>query len=199
MNLSNKEVNFKNYLFLGITIEILIIFFCIYNYTSFEEIIRHSARYSGRASFITYIGCFYYFISNYYLPSPISKSNLQKFLLVFCIMHLIHFCFLAFNVFLNDIELIPYKLGGGFLAYLMIVFYPFFMHKSFIPNYSSIIYFYYVGLVMALTFLARIKGEFTGAPVSIFHYFGILMVLIFYFAFVIETFKKKKKKLNKTS
>ena len=39
-------------------------------------------------------------------------------------------------------------------------------------------YFYYVGFVMAMTFLARIRGEFLGADPEVFHFIGLGIVLI---------------------
>ena len=55
-----------------------------------------------------------------------------------------------------------------------------------------LIYFYYVGFVMAMTFLARIRGEFEGAPQSDFHYFGVLLIACFFLYSPYVFFKTKK-------
>ena len=53
-----------------------------------------------------------------------------------------------------------------------------------------IVYFYYVGIVMAVTYLARIKGEFVGAPTELFHYFGFSIVILIYILFGYKMFRK---------
>ena len=44
-------------------------------------------------------------------------------------MHVIHFIFLAFSMYLNEVPIIPTRMAGGFIAYLMIVVYPFYINK----------------------------------------------------------------------
>ena len=70
---------------------------------------------------------------------------------VFSSMHVIHFGFLAASVKLNDLPIVPIKVIGGFLAYVGLLCYPFFIgniRKITFP----LMYFYYVGFVMAMTF-----------------------------------------------
>ena len=98
--------------------------------------------------------------------------------------------FLSASVYSNQIPIIPFKLAGGFLAYLGIVIYPFYV-KRIRPLSVHLIYFYYVGTVMAATFLARIRGEFEGAPESSFHYLGMLIIAGF-FLYCPRTFFKSK-------
>lgn len=79
------------------------------------------------------------------------------------------------NVHLNSVPLEVPKLAGGALAYLMIVAAPFYLHKV---NFKlQLVYFYYASLVMILTYVARIKGDFQGAEPFWFHYvmIGILI------------------------
>ena len=89
-------------------------------------------------------------------------------------MHIIHFSFLAASVGLNNLPIVPVKLMGGFLAYGGIFCYPFFIWKI----ASLLISFYYVGFVMAMTFLARIRGAFVGADPEVFHFIGLGIVLV---------------------
>ncbi|MEZ7855054.1 MAG: hypothetical protein QMB12_08125 [Cyclobacteriaceae bacterium] len=109
-----------------------------------------------------------------YLYLPLIRT--KKWVPVFSIMHVIHFGFLAASVGLNDLPIVP-KLIGGFLAYVGILCYPFFIGK--IRRIAfHLIYFYYVGFVMAMTFLAHIRGEFVGADPEVFHFIGFGIVLV---------------------
>ncbi|MEL7163704.1 MAG: hypothetical protein AAFN92_23295, partial [Bacteroidota bacterium] len=45
-------------------------------------------------------------------------------------------------------------------------------------NWMHLVYFSYVGLVMALTYLARIKGEFEGVTPVPVHYVGIGLAVL---------------------
>ena len=72
------------------------------------------------------------------------------------------------NVHLNNVPLETIKLIGGALAYGMIIAAPFILHK--IRKPLQWVYFYYVSLVMILTYVARIKGDFEGADPFWLHY-----------------------------
>ena len=92
-------------------------------------------------------------------------------------MHIIHISFLAASVGLSDLPIVPVKLIGGFLGYVGILCYPFFIGK--IRRIAlHLIYFYYVGFVMAMTFLAHIRGEFVGADPEVFRFIGFGIVLV---------------------
>jgi hypothetical protein len=82
---------------------------------------------------------------------------------------------LATNVYLNSVPLESAKLAGGAWAYCMIVAAPFYLHK--VNFWLRLTYFYYTSLVMILTYVARIKGDFQGADPFWFHYamMGILI------------------------
>ena len=179
----------KKLIFLGVIIELLLFVFMFLLNDSLGQVFRLSARYSGRISFSLYTIMFYHFIDE--KSKGKSLQNTYWWGVVFCVLHLIHFGFLSGSVFINEQPIIPYKLVGGFLAYLAIVIYPFFMRK--IKRLSiHLFYFYYVGIVMAMTFLARIRGEFEGAPESPFHYFGILIITLFFLHSIKIFFNSKK-------
>ncbi len=161
---------------LGIVfVELLIFIWGYYSEPNINETFRISARYSARVSAIAYLFTFYFFV--FQSNNEISKRNLNKLFLAFAVVHFIHFIFLASNVYLNKIQLVPYKLAGGFLAYLIILLFPFFTNKPWLPKWSYYVYFYYVGMVFIITYLSRIKGQFEGASPSVFHYFGLIAVL----------------------
>ena len=175
----------KKIISLGVFVELLIFFNFFLSVDDISETFRYSARYSGRLSLIVYLYCFYVF-SKEFEGNKYNKT--KKVVLLFSVLHLIHFIYLAFSVWLNELPIIPYKLLGGFIAYVLIIIYPLLIDKIKKTIYH-IIYFYYVGIVMAVTYLARIKGEFVGAPTELFHYFGFTIVILIFILFGYKIFK----------
>lgn len=172
-------MNLKNLLLFGIIAEIFIFLSCYLLEPSLEETFRHAARYSGRLSLLVFLITFYLFGIGH--PKPVKENiQLRNWLLLFAVVHVIHFGFLATNLILNDIPIVPVKLTGGALAYLMIVVAPLILHK--LKLGLQIVYFYYVSLVMIITYVARVKGNFEGAEPFWFHYLA-LGVLVFYCLF----------------
>ena len=139
------------------------------------EVFRYAPHYSDRISFLLYLLAFYWFIQEH--THKITLIRIKKWVTVFSIMHIIHFGFLAASVGLNNLPIVPVKLMGGFLAYGGILCYPFFIWKIW-KTASLLISFYYIGFVMAMTFLARIRGEFVGADPEVFHFIGFGIVLV---------------------
>ncbi len=168
------KTNLRNLLFLGLLAEILIFIVCYFLQPSLEETFRHAARYSGRLSFAVFLIAFYLFAFDH--PKPVKENSLlRNWLTLFAMVHIIHFGFLATNVYLNNIPIIPVKLIGGALAYLMIVLAPFFLHK--LKLGPQLVYFYYVSIVMAVTYVARAKGDFEGAEPFWLHYVALGLIL----------------------
>ena len=176
------------FIFLGVFVELLLFFILFVLNDNLGDVFRLSARYTGRISFGLYIIMFYHFIHEKSIGKTLQHTYTWG--MVFCVLHIIHFAFLSASVYSNQIPIIPFKLAGGFLAYLGIVIYPFYV-KRIRPLSVHLIYFYYVGIVMAATFLARIRGEFEGAPESSFHYLGMLIIAGF-FLYCPSTFFKSK-------
>ncbi len=175
---------------LGILIEVLIFFVCYLYFDNIVEVFRHSARYSGRVSWLFYLLIFYFFARTYNVQNKQVLENLRALVTVFCVMHLIHFVFLAANIYLSDIPLVPVKLLGGGLGYLLIVAFPIFFHKI-TNNPIRLIYFYYLGIIILATYLARIKGDFEGAQPSVIHYVGLTSILIAFMVYSYLIFRKK--------
>lgn len=183
------NLRLKQLLFIGVSIELLLFAFLFISSETLAEAFRLSARYTGRISFGLYVVMFYHFINEKSSGQTLQKTYIWG--MVFCVLHLIHFGFLSASVYTNELPIIPHKLIGGAAAYLAIVSYPFYMTR--IKKLGiHLAYFYYVGIVMGVTFLARIRGEFEGAPESPFHYFGIvtLAVLFVYCAVVFLKMKR---------
>ena len=152
-----SKLSFKQILLIGVLIEILIFLIFYLLKDNIGDIFRYSARYSGRVSLIIYLYCFHLFYQSTLTNG--SLKRLKEMVYIFGVLHLIHFCFLALSVYLNDLPIIPVKVTGGALAYLMIILYPFVINKIKKRSYH-LIYFYYVGIVMLLTYVSRIKGDF---------------------------------------
>ncbi|MEL6593628.1 MAG: hypothetical protein AAFQ87_18060 [Bacteroidota bacterium] len=164
------DKSLRNLLLLGVLGEVLIFVSCYLMEDSLGEVFRHAARYSGRLSAGVFLYTFYLYASNY-SQSVADNPRLRNWLSTFAVLHLIHFGFLATNVVLNDIPIVPVKLTGGALAYLMIVAAPFYLHR--IKRPLQLVYFYYVSLVMIITYVARAKGDFEGAEPFWFHYLAL--------------------------
>ena len=172
-----KKITFNNLLFFGIFIELLIFIFSYLFKENFGDVFRYSARYSGRLSLFIYLYCFYVFYVSFIENKNFNK--LKEFVLIFGILHVIHFGYLAMSVYLNELPIIPVKVSGGAIAYMMIIIYPFIINKIKKTTYH-LIYFYYVGIVFLVTYLARIRGDFEGADPEMFHKIAFsLLILVF--------------------
>lgn len=160
-------------LLLGVAAELFVLILSYLLFPTIEETARHAARYSGRVSVFVFLGVFYLYATSGSTPVK-DHLLLRKALVVFAVMHVIHFGFLVANVWLNHIPMVPVKLSGGAAAYLMIVSAPFVLHR--VSRLWQLVYFYYVSLVMVITYIARIRGDFEGAEPFWLHY--VLMGLI---------------------
>tara|TARA_B100001778_G_C18537755_1_gene606756 strand:+ start:295 stop:870 length:576 start_codon:yes stop_codon:yes gene_type:complete len=185
---------YKKYLIFGVLLELLIVLFFYLIKDNYGDIFRYVARYSGRLSLIIYLFCFYQYVSSF--EKLKSLQNTKTAVSIFCVLHLIHFVFLGLSLYFNELPLIPFKVAGGFLAYIFIIVYPFIIDKISKSIYH-IIYFYYVGIVMLMTYVARIKGEFIGAEPEFFHYVALIILLIafLFFGYVIYSHLRKTKKI----
>ena len=184
-----NNFSYRQLLFAGIFLETIIFFIFFYSKQDLGDVFRYSARYSGRLSLIIYLYCFYKFYRAF-----LNSDNLKRvkdLVFIFGVLHIIHFGFLALSVYLNNLPIIPVKITGGALAYLMIIIYPFIIEKIKKPIYH-LIYFYYVGIVMLMTYVARIKGDFEGAEPEIFHKIAfVFLILVFLkFGYIFYTQRK---------
>ena len=183
-----KKLVLKYGYFLGIISQLILILILMSLLTDVNEIFRYAARFSGRFSFSLYLISLLSFLKFYTKNHTIVFT--KKVLGVFSLIHLIHFCFLATSIYLNSIPIIPYRLAGGFIAYLMIIIYPFYIEK--VKNkILHFIYFYYVGLIMIMTYIARIRGKFKGAEPEMFHYLAITFLIITLIVFSYKIYTKK--------
>ena len=175
-----NNFSYRQLLFAGIFLEAIIFFIFFYFKQDLGDVFRYSARYSGRLSLIIYLYCFYKFYRAF-----LNSDNLKRvkdLVFIFGVLHVIHFGFLALSVHLNNLPIIPVKITGGALAYLMIIIYPFIIEKI-KKHIYHLIYFYYVGIVMLMTYVARIKGDFEGAEPEIFHTIAFVFLILVFLKF----------------
>lgn len=174
----------------GFITELLILIVSYLLHLEIENTFRYAARYSGRLSAFIFLCSFFLFTKR---PSDLANNNpALNFIKLFAFLHIIHFVFLGMSVYLNSIPLETVKVIGGTIAYAMIIISPFKLH-SLKTNYQ-LVYFYYVSLVMLLTYVARIKGDFPGAEPFWFHYvmFGFFIISAIVFSVLIR------RSINKT-
>ena len=175
-----NNFSYRQLLFAGIFLETIIFFIFFYSKQDLGDVFRYSARYSGRLSLIIYLYCFYKFYRAF-----LKSDNLKRvkdLVFIFGVLHVIHFGFLALSVYLNNLPIIPVKITGGALAYSMIIIYPFIIEKI-KKHIYHLIYFYYVGIVMLMTYVARIKGDFEGAEPEIFHKIAFVFLILVFLKF----------------
>jgi hypothetical protein len=175
-----NNFSYRQLLFAGIFLETIIFFIFFYSEQDLGDVFRYSARYSGRLSLIIYLYCFYKFYRAF-----LNSDNLKRvkdLVFIFGVLHVIHFGFLALSVYFNNLPIIPVKITGGALAYLMIIIYPFIIEKI-KKHIYHLIYFYYVGIVMLMTYVARIKGDFEGAEPEIFHKIAFVFLILVFLKF----------------
>jgi hypothetical protein len=188
MNLSLKQI-----LFIGILAEALILAGSFYFHPTIGETFRHAARYSGRLSALLFLYCFFLF-SNSSNGSRADAVPLHNYLRSFAVLHLIHFFFLASNVYLNKVPLLPVKLLGGGLGYLLIITVPFLLRK--ISRRMQMLFFFYLNFVMFMTYLARIKGDFVGAQPHWIHYVFLISFILAPALFIWRQIRTKKQTIS---
>ena len=185
-----NKASFRQLLYFGIILEIIIFLIFFSSKEDIGDLFRYAARYSGRLSLIIYLYCFYLFKNTFIINQNLKR--VKDLVFVFGVLHLIHFGFLALSVYLNDLPIIPVKIAGGAVAYLMIITYPFLINKI-KKNIYHLIYFYYVGIVMLMTYVARLKGDFEGADPEIFHKVAFFVLIIAFLRFGFSLYKHKEK------
>ena len=68
------------------------------------------------------------------------------------------------------------------MLFRSIIIYPFIIEKI-KKHIYHLIYFYYVGIVMLMTYVARIKGDFEGAEPEIFHKIAFVFLILVFLKF----------------
>lgn len=157
------DMSFKKTLLFVILAELLVILLAVNSYGANLEGLQATTRFSGRLSLGIFSVIFFYAIFN---QAKLSNILSARPYLIFMIAHTIHLVELISYVTLSKGILIPIRLAGGFLAYLMIFVMPFLQYhfekgkinqrKYFI---AENIYLYYVWFIFFMSYLPRVQGK----------------------------------------
>lgn len=154
-------------IFLIILTEVFVAALGVTNYGWTIEGLQATTRFSGRLSLLIF--------SFIFLLHPGKKDTIGIYLstgyfLIFAIAHGIHLCELLSYVYLSGIPLVPYRLAGGFVAYLMIFLMPWFQQRSDAAKITAarfqmlgLVYLFYVWFIFFMTYLSRVNGSFPNA------------------------------------
>lgn len=155
-------MKFKNALLLVLIAEVTVALLAVINYGATLEGLQATTRFSGRVSLAIFSLIFLFQNHRYVNVTSLLSSH---YFLIFAIAHGIHLVQLLAYVMLSGNELIPMRLAGGFLAYLIIFLMPYaqfrFEKNQLSAKHFSIfnlIYLYYVWFIFFMSYLPRVRG-----------------------------------------
>lgn len=143
--------------------ELLIAVLATHQYGFTIEGLQATTRFSGRFSLAIF--------SIIFILLPRNRKQLhallsEKAFLVFAMVHGIHLLELLSYVYFSNATLIPLRLAGGFMAYVIIFLQPIFQQayesgKINEKKYwlSENIYLYYVWFIFFMSYLPRVQGK----------------------------------------
>ncbi len=153
---------FRNAFLLMLITEVTVALLAVINYGATLEALQATTRFSGRVS-LAIFSLIFLFQSHRHLK--VSSLLSDRYFLIFAIAHGIHLLELLAYVYLSGNDLIPVRLAGGFLAYLMIFLMPYVQHLFEKNQLSSkhfstfnLIYLYYVWFIFFMSYLPRVRG-----------------------------------------
>ncbi len=156
-------MKFKDALLSTLIIEVGVALLAVINYGATLETLQAVTRFSGRVS-LAIFSLIFLFQNHRYLN--VKNILSEKYFSIFAIGHGIHLIQLLSFVYLSGNELIPLRLAGGFLAYLLIFIMPYAqrLHEQkriSIKHFSTLtlIYLYYVWFIFFMSYLPRVRGE----------------------------------------
>ena len=133
------------------------------NYGYHLEALQAATRFSGRFSLLLFSLIFLFHGSKTFKIKTVLS---EKYFFIFALAHGIHLLELLTYVCLSGNELIPIRLAGGFVAYLLIflmpvVFYWYEQGKVTMKNYVWItwVYLFYVWFIFFMSYLPRVQGK----------------------------------------
>lgn len=174
-------MNFKKALLLVIIAEVVVAALAVTNYGITLEGLQATTRFSGRLSLIIFS---FIFILLVYDRKKLHEILSAKPFYIFAVAHGIHLIELLSFVLLANRDLIPLRLAGGFLAYVLIFFMPFIQQAFESGNVSAKkyalaenIYSYYVWFIFFMSYLPRVQGKLLGVGGN-YEEFVVLMVWV---------------------
>ncbi|HEX6226428.1 MAG TPA: hypothetical protein VFZ52_18540 [Chryseolinea sp.] len=167
----------RKLIILFVAVEILIVVLGLvsdgYSLTALQTI----TRFSGRFSLFLFSAIFLLYNKPYTITAWLSN----RYYLLFAIVHGIHLAELLAFVYLSGAKLIPYRIAGGFVAYLFIFAMPLLQSYTLRGSISKRLYsiietvfIYYVWLVFFLTYLPRVQGKLPQAGGSFAEHVALL-------------------------
>ncbi len=160
-------MTFRNAFLSTLIIEVTIAILAVINYGITLEALQAVTRFSGRAS-LAIFSLVFLFQNHKHINIKFILS--EKYFLIFAIAHGIHLGELLSYVYISGINLVPYRVAGGFLAYSFIFAMPwlenlFQQSKLNARQFSitTLVYLYYVWLIFFMTYLSRVQGTFPNA------------------------------------
>ncbi len=160
-------MNTKNAFLSTLIIEVGIALLAVINYGVTLEALQAVTRFSGRVS-LAIFSLLFLFQKHHYVNIKAILS--EKFFLLFAIAHGIHLGELLSYVYISGIPLVPYRLAGGFLAYVFIFTMPWLDYLARQSKISSkqfsiitFCYLYYVWFIFFMAYLSRVQGTFPNA------------------------------------
>ena len=169
---------FKTSLVVVLLLEISVIALALLNYGWTIEGLQATTRFSGRLSLFIF-SCIFLFHKQ---PGGLLPRILSpKYFLIFAIAHGIHLVELVSYVYLSGVEIIPYRLAGGFLGYSLIFVMPWIANRyetNLISesrfNQLSLIYLYYLWFIFVMTYVPRVMGTLPNAGGSYMEFVVLL-------------------------
>jgi hypothetical protein len=155
-------MNFRRAILFSVLLEFSILLSAVLIFGFTLEALQTATRYSGRLSLVVF--SFIFLTQN-------KKDKLTPCLSgrpyhIFAVIHGIHLIELLVFVYLSQPKLVPYRLLGGFVAYVFIFLMPLFDHYQKQKKISAVrfftvetIFLYYVWLIFFITYLTRVLGN----------------------------------------
>ncbi|QOI96094.1 MAG: hypothetical protein HRU69_00775 [Flammeovirgaceae bacterium] len=155
-------MSFRKTLLTVVLLEILLVVLALVNYGNSLAGLQAVTRYSGRLSLLLFSIVFIVLPDRQQLKKVLSDNPF----LIFAVAHGIHLAELVAYVYLSGNELIPIRLAGGFIAYVLIFAMPVFQsryEKGLITEThfktALTVYQYYVWFIFFMSYLPRVQGK----------------------------------------
>ncbi len=154
-------------------------------------------RLSGRVSLGVFILLFIYetiLLKKRNVPTFFESTTMWHWRAGFAIHHYLHLIFIGIYVVSSGIELVPFRLAGGALAYLLIGVMPFLSVQILEKKWLRFFYLYYVWFVMFMTYVARLQRDFpnAGGNYTEYVFFSSILVLALGWNLFLIIFSKNK-------
>lgn len=166
----------RNALILCVVIEISLAALAVINFGWTLQGLQATARFSGR--FSLFIFSILFLVNQ---PADAHSWLSPKPFLIFAIAHGIHLLELLSFIYLSQTPIIPYRIAGGFVAYLLIFAMPVLSYRmdkgQFNANHfkiAVIVFQYFVWGIFFLTYLPRVRGVLPNVGGSYIEYVVLL-------------------------